>query len=373
MYSSSRAQSRDRLRSSYVLCKSPLDFARGDVSECLIEGFLMESLIKSLLFRLNPETAHYCAMTLLQAYAQLPSMPTPNENTYKSLGLSFANRVGLAAGFDKNAQCLAAWQKLGFGFAEVGTVTALPQTGNPKPRVFRYTEEKALLNRMGFNNDGCERIAERIAMQRNKHKITIPIGINIGKSKLTPLEDAASDYKKSFLTLADHADYMVVNVSSPNTPGLRNLQSTELLKPLLDVLCTENSKRVLKRPLLVKLSPDLNIQDFHHIADLALEFQLQGLIVSNTSTDFSIARPLERYGQGGISGKPLFEKSTECLKAIHSHIGKKLVLIASGGVMSGDDAKLKIEAGADLVQVYTGFIYEGPRLVREIATQSLLR
>jgi dihydroorotate dehydrogenase len=328
---------------------------------------LSETLLRKLLLSMPPEQAHRLAMGLLKLRSYLP-LPTPQTESpsLSYLGLKFPNHIGLAAGFDKNAECLLAWQILGFGFAEVGTVTALPQEGNPKPRIFRFPEQTSLLNRMGFNNDGCKKIAERITKQRSRHKIHIPIGVNIGKSKITPLEEADQDYLTSFRTLADLADYMVINVSSPNTPGLRNLQSVNLLKPLLDTLCSENAKRKTSLPLLLKLSPDLNTQDTLDIAELSLQSGLQGLIVSNTSVDFNlIPNP---YGNGGLSGSVLFEKSTDCLRHIHTSYGDKLLLVGSGGVMSAEHARLKKEAGAKLIQIYTGFIYEGPDLIRQIAT-----
>lgn len=324
-----------------------------------------EELLKKLLLTMEPESAHNCAMTLLKMRSHLPSFSRKGAE-YTCFGLKFANRVGLAAGFDKNAENLLAWQKLGFGFAEVGTVTALPQEGNPKPRIFRFPEKHSLLNRMGFNNDGCDAIASRIEKQRKSHKITIPIGINIGKSKVAPLEDASPDYLKSFKRLADLADYIVVNVSSPNTPGLRHLQNTEHLKPLLQTLCNENAKRKVKRPLLLKLSPDLEVYELREIADLALQLELQALVLTNTSTDFSLIPDSEKHAPGGLSGSVLFQKSTECLHELSKHLGGKLPLIASGGVMSAQDAKAKVDAGAHLVQIYTGFVYKGPQLIREI-------
>lgn len=327
----------------------------------------MLSLLTKLLLKLEPETAHACAMNLLKLQARrLPTQKTNEIGSLKVWNLDFPNPLGLAAGFDKNAECLLAWQNLGFGFAEVGTVTAMPQEGNPKPRIFRFPQEKALLNRMGFNNDGCVQIAKRIEDQRKKYKIKIPIGINIGKSKLVDLDEAASDYLKSFQTLADLADYMVINVSSPNTPGLRDLQNFERLKPLLEILCSTNTKRKKSIPLLLKISPDMESSDTINLAELALKYSLQGLIVSNTSIQHDLLPLSRQYGAGGLSGKVIFQKSTECLRLLSREYAQKIVLIASGGIMSPEQALIKKDAGASLFQLYTGFIYEGPLLISKI-------
>ncbi len=324
----------------------------------------LASLFHPLLLRLDPEISHRVVMSLLRVYKDLPNFSSRVNNKYsKILNLPFSTPLGLAAGFDKNAECLRAWEKLGFGFVEVGTITALPQMGNPKPRIFRVPEKKVLFNRMGFNNDGCVVVAKRIEAQRKKHTIKIPIGINIGKSKVVSLEDAAQDYKTSFCTLADLSDYITINVSSPNTPGLRNLQSSELLKPLLDTLCSENEKRIYKKPLFIKLSPDLSLDEIYSLIDLSLSCKIAGLIISNTSTDLSLAPEVEKLGNGGISGSVLFEKSTKLLQAVSDYVKGRCVLIGSGGVMNAQDVQAKLDAGASLVQVYTGFVYGGPKLI----------
>ena len=329
----------------------------------------LSQVFQPLLLHCEPETAHRIAMLgfKLLAPALKPNKP---KQSHHFLGLDFPNRVGLAAGFDKNAECLLAWQNLGFGFAEVGTVTALAQAGNPKPRIFRIPEKELLLNRMGFNNDGAETIARRIEQQRTRYKIHIPIGINIGKSKVVPLEDAVRDYLVSFRTLVDLADYIVINVSSPNTPGLRQLQTRENLKPLLDAISSENSKRRNPLPLLVKLSPDESMETLCTLADLAHECQFRGLVLTNTSIDKSLAPDAERFGAGGLSGKPLFEKCTSCLQTLKQHLGDRLILVGSGGIISAEHAEAKFQAGAHLVQIYTGFIYKGLSLLESAAKLS---
>lgn len=319
---------------------------------------MLWKIAKPILFCLDAERAHEIAL------ASLKYLPTPAaDQTLKRFNIGplvVANHVGLAAGMDKNAHCLVGWQKLGFGFVEVGTVTAHPQAGNPKPRLFRLPKHQALFNRMGFNNDGAQAIAQRIAIQRAKYKIHIPIGINIGKSAVVPLEDAPTDYLTSFNILADLADYVAVNVSSPNTKDLRKLQSLDALCRLLEPLMSHNAKRLMPRPVLVKIAPDLEREDALKIAETALSFGIAGLIISNTSV-----RGLEGVelppGGGGLSGAPLFGESTSLLSAIREHVGARPLLLGSGGIMQPKDAAAKMAQGADAVQVYTGFVYGGPK------------
>lgn len=298
--------------------------------------------------RLTPSVA------LRAAFGPAPQKPT------KLFGLTFPNPVGLAAGMDKNACALRAWESLGFGFMEAGTITALPQPGNPKPRCFRYSSQQALINRMGFNNAGASAVAERLARQKSSGRWPrVPVGINIGKSKVTPNDQAASDYATSYKLLLPYGDYFVINVSSPNTPNLRALQDREALADIIRTLKRLNNIK----PLLVKIAPDLTDEAVRDIADLAESERLAGLIATNTTLDHG-AIPKDSDEQGGLSGSPLRQRSTEVLRILRSTT--KLPLIASGGIMDAASAKEKIEAGADLVQLYTGFVYKGPALIRDI-------
>lgn len=323
---------------------------------------------KSVLFQLPAERAHDFALKSLAASArlcrpQVSSMAHPIE----LLGMGFSSRIGLAAGLDKNGIALPAWERLGFGFVEVGTVTALPQAGNPQPRLFRLKEEEALFNRMGFNNDGAAALGRRLEYWRQRRSISVPVGVNIGKSKATPNDAAAEDYCISFRETADYADYIAVNVSSPNTPGLRDLQTATTLRTIVGALARENQKRTTPRPLLVKLAPDLADEDAISCAEAAVDEGCEGLIVSNTTIDKTLVKDAPEGG-GGLSGKPLFRRSTEQLRAVRSAIGSKTTIIGVGGVASASDAQEKLDAGADLVQLYSAFIYQGPKLVREIAS-----
>ncbi|MBE9009443.1 quinone-dependent dihydroorotate dehydrogenase [Pseudanabaenaceae cyanobacterium LEGE 13415] len=280
-------------------------------------------------------------------------------------GLSFPNPIGLAAGFDKDGVAANVWSSFGFGFAELGTVTFHAQPGNPQPRLFRLTEDLAALNRMGFNNQGAAALRSRLEHRR----LGIPIGINLGKSKITPLEEAADDYLGSFRLLKSLGDYFVVNVSSPNTPGLRSLQATDQLEPILSALQTENQS---EKPLLVKIAPDLEWEDISAIVDLAQHYQLSGIIATNTTirrdglkTQTVRGNPISEEA-GGISGAPVRERSTEVIRSIWKQTGGSLPIVGVGGIFSADDAWEKITAGASLVQVYTGWIYEGPTMVKRI-------
>jgi dihydroorotate dehydrogenase len=324
--------------------------------------------LRPLFFKLDAECAHELALRFL-AVTPRPLLRclfgrAPRGKSRNIWGLAFPNPVGLAAGMDKSAQALPAWEALGFGFAEIGTITALPQPGNPKPRVFRYPCQKALINRMGFNNPGAETIARRLdALRQNGRWPKIPVGINIGKSKVTALEDAAADYGASARALACHAGYFAVNVSSPNTPGLRELQEERALRKIVDAI----RRHAPHVPLLLKLAPDLPVEDAAKLATGAAETGFDGLIATNTT----LARPGALAGakeSGGLSGAPLTAPSTEFLKAIAGCTS--LPLIASGGVMDAESAMDKFHAGASLVQIYTGFVYSGPLLVAEIINAS---
>jgi len=325
---------------------------------------LYTSVLRPLLFRMDAEEAHHLAMNVLStvpaSLLRLLFASGRRERAKEFFGLKFFNPVGLAAGLDKNAVALPAWEALGFGFAEVGTITAHAQPGNEKPRLFRYPEAGALINRMGFNNDGAEAVGARLdRLKQSGRWPTIPVGINLGKSKVTALEDAPSDYLASYQRLLPYGDYFVVNVSSPNTPGLRSLQDRAALAAIVRTLLDFDASK----PLLVKVAPDLELPAAQEIAELAEAEKLSGLIATNTTLDHS-SIPAERNQQGGLSGAPLLGKSTALLKFLTSQTG--LPIIASGGVMSAEAAREKFTAGASLVQVYTGFIYKGPELIGEI-------
>ncbi len=293
-------------------------------------------------------------------------------------GLQFPNPVGLAAGFDKDAVATSMWSNLGFGFAEVGTVTSQAQPGNPRPRLFRLPKDEAVLNRMGFNNCGASAMSERLAKRTSKSEPVIPIGINLGKSKVTPLEEASQDYRHSFRLLKKYGDYFVVNVSSPNTPGLRKLQDTAMLGSILDALHAENN---LQKPLFVKIAPDLEWEAIKEIVSLAQSYKLAGIIATNTTIkrEELNTQVLAQTGKllseeaGGISGKPLREGSTEVIKYIYKQSQGQIPIIGVGGIFTVEDAWDKIVAGASLVQIYTGWVYQGPGMIRQILQGLLLK
>jgi len=334
---------------------------------------LYQSLVRPLLFALSPEAAHNLAIRNLRAASNWPVAhrqlerfrPVPKPTTV--FGLTFPNPIGLAAGFDKNGVAIPAWAALGFGFVEVGTVTAKPQPGNPKPRIFRYPEQEALINRLGFNNDGADAVAARLGALRESPEgvrgwPAIPVGINLGKSKVTPFEEAVEDYLYSFRLLAPLADYVVLNVSSPNTPGLRSLQEHNALKQLLGAVRSANERT--QRPVLLKIAPDLSVADLEQIITTSEQNGIAGIIATNTTVDHS-AIPGSLDQTGGLSGRPLREKSTQIIRAIRAR--SQLPIIASGGISDAASAREKLAAGAQLIQVYTGYVYRGPGLLREIA------
>ena len=317
----------------------------------------------ALVRMLPPETAHRATLRLVRlAGPLLPQPPADDPRlAIEAFGLHFANPLGLAAGFDKNAEAPDAMLKFGFGFVECGTVTPRPQDGNPRPRLFRLTEDRAVINRMGFNNEGMERVAARLAHRRRQGIV----GLNIGANKTS--EDRIADYRAGFAKLAPFADYVTVNISSPNTPGLRGLQNKDELERLLATLTQERAERGWRVPLVLKIAPDLDEHAFDDIAAVTLASGIDGLIVSNTT----IARPAalrSRHANesGGLSGAPLFVPSTEMLKQMRARVGGKLVLIGAGGVGSGAEAYAKIRAGASLVQLYTALVYQGAGLVARI-------
>lgn len=325
-------------------------------------------LTRPLFHRLDPECAHRAAIRTLAA--GLAPAPGPGDDprlAQQLFGRRFANPLGLAAGFDKSAEAVPALQRLGFGFVEIGSVTPRPQAGNPKPRLFRLGRDGAVINRMGFNNDGEAVVAERLAALSSPPR-AVPVGVNLGKNKET--EDAAADYERGVRGLARYADYVVVNVSSPNTPGLRALQGRDALAALLGrVQSALDAAAAGDRPaLLLKVAPDLTDEDKRDIARVVLDQGLDGLIATNTT----IARPAgladpQREEPGGLSGRPLFEASTGVLRDFHELLGGRVPLIGVGGVASAEDAYAKIRAGASLVQVYSALVYDGPGLVRRIA------
>ena len=327
-----------------------------------------EHLVRPLLFSLSPEGAHNVAIRNLRIASNWPAAlrqlerfkPPPKPTT--AFGLTFPNPIGLAAGFDKNGVAIPAWAALGFGFVEVGTVTAKPQPGNPKPRIFRYPEQQALINRLGFNNDGADVVAARLrSLRENGRWPSIPVGINLGKSKVTPLDQAVDDYLYSFRLLAPLADYVVLNVSSPNTPGLRSLQEHDALEQLLRAIRRENE--IARKPVLLKIAPDLSLTELEQIIATSEQHGIAGIIATNTTLDHS-AIPKSLDQTGGLSGRPLREKSTEFVRAIRTV--SQLPIIASGGIFDPASAREKLEAGSQLLQVYTGYVYRGPGLLREI-------
>jgi dihydroorotate dehydrogenase len=326
-----------------------------------------ERLVRPLLFLLDPETAHHLTLGALRSAAHVDLAlnalrrfaPAPKPKTI--FGLAFPNPIGLAAGFDKNAVAIPAWAALGFGFIEIGTVTSRAQPGSPRPRIFRYAAQRALINRLGFNSDGADMVANRLRQVRESGRWPqVPVGINIGKSKVTPLEQASADYLHSFRRLRNYADYIVLNVSSPNTPGLRALQERELLSILLRDIGDENRTN---KPIMVKISPDVSPAQLEEIISTCEEFRVAAIIATNTTLDHS-AIAGEHNEEGGLSGAPLREKSTAMIRTIAAR--STIPIIGCGGIFDADSAREKIEAGAALLQIYTGYVYRGPGLLREI-------
>ncbi|WP_019499722.1 quinone-dependent dihydroorotate dehydrogenase [Pseudanabaena sp. PCC 6802] len=352
----------------------------------MLDRFYQYSL-RNLLFALDPEIAHKGAIAFCQALSNSPSLRSPiaklcsyqHDYLRQTLwGIEFANPVGLAAGFDKDAIAPNAWACLGFGFAEMGSITYHAQTGNPQPRLFRLSGDRAVLNRMGFNNRGAIATAAYLRDRLAKHKLDVPLGINLGKSKITPLEEAGNDYLESFKLLKDCGDYFVVNVSSPNTPGLRDLQAVGQLQGILSILQVENNSA---KPLLVKIAPDLADDDIRQIVSLCLLHRVAGIIATNTSIArnnlstqilSATGKPVAEEA-GGISGQPLKARSTEVIRLIYQATSGNLPIIGVGGIFTAADAWEKIVAGASLVQIYTGWIYQGPLVVRQILEGLVLK
>jgi dihydroorotate dehydrogenase len=331
-------------------------------------------LFEHVLTRFDAERAHRLGFAALRAAGAAPRLPRVRSGAaqgVRAMGLDFPGPLGVAAGFDKNGEGIDGLAAVGFSFVEVGTVTAEPQPGNPRPRLFRLPADRAVVNRMGFNNDGAEAVARRLAGRSARRHRDVVVGVNIGKTKAVPASEAVADYGKSAALLAPHADYLVVNVSSPNTPDLRALQAVEQLRPLLVAVRAAAGDL----PLLVKIAPDLTDDEVDAVADLALELGLDGIVATNTTTGREGLRTdpalVAAAGAGGLSGAPLRERSLEVLRRLRARTGGRLLLVAAGGIETGEDAWERIAAGATLVQAYTGFVYGGPfwprRVQRDLA------
>lgn len=336
---------------------------------------MYKSVVRPILFKFQPESVHNFTMNYLSVLQKIPGAlcvistmrSTPKKDLSREVfGIKFPNPVGLAAGLDKNAEAFDSLGAMGFGFVEIGTLTPKPQPGNPLPRLFRVVQDQAVINRMGFNNRGVADAVKRL----KKRKTNVIIGGNIGKNKVTPNENAGDDYEICFNELHPYVDYFVVNISSPNTPNLRELQDKGPLKELLARLMALNAQKTVQKPILLKIAPDLTDSQLDDIIEIVQETGIAGIVATNTT----IAREpltadpkrIEEIGAGGLSGAPLKNRSTEVIRYISKKTGGKLPIIGVGGIMSADDALEKLEAGASLIQLYSGFIYEGPGLIRQI-------
>ena len=340
-----------------------------------VKLFSMYKILRSILFLFDPEKVHYFTAKLIRFTLSVPGMKSlwrkmylvkSNKLEREVFGIKFPNPVGLAAGFDKNASMYNDLAYCGFGFIEIGTVTPVGQPGNEKPRLFRVKEDSGIINRMGFNNDGVQNAIENL----KKRKTSVIIGGNIGKNKVTPNESATDDYVFSFNALFPYVDYFVVNVSSPNTPNLRELQEKEPLKKLLQSLHDLNAAKENRKPILLKIAPDLTNEQLDDIVEIIDEVKLDGVIASNTTISRdrlkTSEKRIEEIGAGGLSGKPVRNRSTEVIRYLSEKSNKSFPIIGVGGIHSAEDAIEKLNAGASLIQVYTGFIYEGPRLIKQI-------
>jgi len=336
---------------------------------------MYKQLIRPLLFQFDPEKIHHTVFSLLKLKSSLPGFKNFSASIFnfrhhklkKSLfGLTFENPVGLAAGFDKDAVLVDELATFGFGFIEIGTLTPKAQSGNDKPRLFRLPQDEALINRMGFNNQGVQAAVTRL----KKRKSTIIVGGNIGKNKVTPNESALLDYEICFEALYPYVDYFVINVSSPNTPGLRELQEKEPLRKLMQHVIKLSKAKEKYKPVLLKIAPDLTTEQLNDVIGILKETNTDGIIATNTTISreglITDSQLVATIGNGGLSGKPLAKKSTEIVRYLREQLGKDFPIIAVGGIMTVEDAIEKIQAGADLIQIYTGFIYEGPSLVKRI-------
>jgi dihydroorotate dehydrogenase len=338
-----------------------------------------QNILKPLLFLIHPERAHWVVAHGLKLIMKVPGVSIifkwiyglEHKNLVREVfGIRFENPVGLAAGFDKNAYSVDDYANLGFGFIEVGTVTPKAQVGNPTPRLFRLPKDEALINRMGFNNDGMVAMQKRLALRKSK----VIVGGNLGKNKLTPNEEAEEDYCLSFETLFDEVDYFAVNVSSPNTPNLRALQEKEPLKKLLLRLQELNYRKKKPKPILLKIAPDLTNEQLNDVIEIVIETKLAGIIATNTTISREGLKSSKNLTNemGGLSGRPLRERSTEVIAYLHDKSKGKIPIIGVGGIHSADDAIEKLKAGACLIQLYSGFIYEGPSLIKKI-NQAILK
>jgi len=341
---------------------------------------MYKNLIRPILFKFDPETIHNFTFACLKTASLFPGIQYIIENIFKLqhqslerevFGIKFPNPIGLAAGLDKDAEAFDMLGYLGFGFVEIGTITPLAQPGNPKPRAFRLKNDQAIINRMGFNGKGVENAVKNLKRKKSK----IIIGGNIGKNKVTPNEEAINDYSIAFKALYPYVDYFAVNISSPNTPNLRELQEKEPLKLLLNTLNSINYTMPKQKPILLKIAPDLTNEQLDDIIEIVVETKTSGIIASNTTIgreNLSIPKSeIDKMGAGGLSGKPLTKRSTEIIKYIVQKTNSKIPVIGVGGIMNAQDAIEKIEAGASLVQLYTGFIYEGPGLIKNIKKKLL--
>lgn len=331
---------------------------------------MYKSIIRPILFKYDPEEIHYFTFSALRFLNKIPGFPSLFKSLYEVkdsrletevFGLKFKNPVGLAAGFDKDAKLYKELSNLGFGFIEIGTLTPKGQEGNPKKRLFRLKEDSAIINRMGFNNGGVLEAVERL-----KKNNGVLIGGNIGKNKLTSNEEATSDYEICFDALYDYVDYFVVNVSSPNTPNLRALQDKEPLTQLLQTLQNKNLAKPKQKPILLKIAPDLTDEQLLDIIDIVKETKIAGVIATNTTISREGLQSENKAEMGGLSGKPLTKRSTEVIRFLSEKSNKSFPIVGVGGIHSAEDAIEKLEAGASLIQLYTGFIYEGPKLIKEI-------
>jgi dihydroorotate dehydrogenase len=340
---------------------------------------MYKSFIRPLLFRFDPEKVHHFTFSAIRFLNKLPGMPAVFRWLYlvedarlerEVFGIKFKNPVGLAAGMDKDAKLYKELSNLGFGFIEIGTLTPQPQEGNPKKRLFRLKQDSAIINRMGFNNGGVHAAVERLK-KNPKGKGHVIIGGNIGKNKITPNESAACDYVKCFDALYDYVDYFVVNVSSPNTPNLRELQDKEPLTKLLIALQDQNATKPVSKPILLKIAPDLTNEQLLDIIDIVKTTLIAGVIATNTTLSREGLKSENKVETGGLSGKPLNKRSTEVIRFLSEKSNKAFPIIGVGGIHSPEDAMEKLEAGASLVQLYTGFIYEGPGLLKDINNRIL--
>jgi dihydroorotate dehydrogenase len=333
---------------------------------------MYKAIIRPLLFQYNPEKAHKITFNLLKLLQSTPgglqllSLLTPNNNKPIDLmGLTFKNRVGVAAGLDKNAELIKVWQAMGFGFAEIGTITPKGQLGNPKPRLYRLKKDEGLINRMGFNNLGLESAVKRLQNRPSGYMV----GGNIGKNTATPNEDALNDYLTVFNGLYDHVDYLVVNVSCPNITDLKKLQDKAELSNILSAIMVERQRRETRKPVLLKISPDLNDHQLIDTLQLVSDYHLHGVIATNTSVsrDGLVAsnEMIKSIGNGGLSGLPIAKRATDVIKIVRKEMGNDFPIIGVGGIHNANEAKAKLDAGADMLQLYTGFIYHGIRLIKE--------